>query len=322
MKKFANWIWIFLGALYGVMFRFGFELIPRAMQEPMSLAFLVATPFAVGAISIYGLRNTSLRILDMLFMPWLAVGLMLLGTAITFLEGSICIAIMSPLFLFISSIGGLLMGLALRWRKGKERPLLCVAIIPFLTLWAETYLDLTRSDITLSQTTVVKAQPETIWNEILTAKHIRANELPISITHMIGVPKPKEGINIRVNGDDIRFSVWEKGVHFKAKVINQEPLQFIKWHYIFSEDSFPKGSMDEHVAIGGKYFDLKDTAFKLEPIDEYKTRLTITARYKINSSINFYAVPASKLLGNDFIKTILGLYQQRSETTERSSNEI
>ena len=322
MKKFANWIWIFLGALYGVMFRFGFELIPRAMQEPMSLAFLVATPFAVGAISIYGLRNTSLRILDMLFMPWLAVGLMLLGTAITFLEGSICIAIMSPLFLFISSIGGLLMGLALRWRKGKERPLLCVAIIPFLTLWAETYLDLTRSDITLSQTTVVKAQPETIWNEILRAKHIRANELPISITHMIGVPKPKEGINIRVNGDDIRFSVWEKGVHFKAKVINQEPLRFIKWHYIFSEDSFPKGSMDEHVAIGGKYFDLKDTAFKLEPIDEYKTRLTITARYKINSSINFYAVPASKLLGNDFIKTILGLYQQRSETTERSSNEI
>ena len=70
---------------------------------------------------------------------------------------------------------------------------------------------------------------------------------------------------------------------------------------------------DDHVAIGGKYFDLHDTEFRLTPITENKTELTIHASYRINSAINFYAVPASRFLGGDFMRTILGLYKHRSE---------
>jgi hypothetical protein len=75
--------------------------------------------------------------------------------------------------------------------------------------------------------------------------------------------------------------------------------------------------MDDHVAIGGRYFDLQDTTFRLERTSG-GTRLGIVAHYRLTSSINFYAVPMAALLGRDFIDTILGLYKLRSERTMRS----
>lgn len=316
MKKNANWIWLLAGALYGLMMRFGFDFLDSASLGPMSLAFLIATPLVVGAISVYGLKDESPPIANMLFFPWLAILFMMLGAAVTLLEGSICIAIMSPLFLGASSVGGLIMGLSLRWFKGKDKKLLSITLFPFALFMGEEYIELPEDNLEIIQTVVVQATPATIWGEILSAKAIQPEELPLSIVHLIGVPKPLEGINVELNGEEIRFSIWEKGVNFRAKVTEKEDLHYIKWRYIFDSHSFPEGSMDEHVAIGGQYFDLQDTSFKLVPLDEKSTELTITAHYRISSSVNFYAVPVSKILGEDFIHTILTLYKKRSEQTE------
>ncbi len=282
----------------------------------MSLAVLIGTPLVVGAISVYGLKDETPTVQQMASVPLIAIGLMLAGSAITLLEGSICIAIMAPLFLLVSSIGGVLMGLGLRWVKGSKHKLLSIAFLPFAIFMSEDSIELTNRKIELTQSTIIQAQPMTIWQEIVTAKEIRSDELPFSLVHLIGVPKPLEGVNVQSNGEEIRYTRWEKGVNFKAKVIDKEELRFIKWKYIFHEGSFPKGTMDEHVAIGGEYFDLQDTAFKLEPIDHQHTRLTIIAHYRVSSRINFYAVPVSKLLGKDFINVILTLYKNRSEKAQ------
>ena len=71
--------------------------------------------------------------------------------------------------------------------------------------------------------------------------------------------------------------------------------------------------MDEHVEIGGRYFDLRDTTFNLSPLGEGRTRLEIVAHYRVTSSINLYAVPVARLLGHDFIHAIPVLYKGRSE---------
>jgi hypothetical protein len=92
----------------------------------------------------------------------------------------------------------------------------------------------------------------------------------------------------------------------------------ITWHYRFNAHSFPQGSMDEHVAIGGRYFDLDDTTFNLEPMPGGATRLEIVAHYRVSSAINFYAVPAAELLGRDFVSTILGFCKGRSERAEQA----
>ncbi|WP_189402813.1 hypothetical protein [Arenicella chitinivorans] len=308
-----KWPWFVGGAIYGVFLRFIFDVIPSSVEGPMSAAFLIGTPLIAGALTIYGHRDQAMKVTRMIVLPWVTTLLLLLGTAIALLEGAICIAIMSPLFLFLASLGGLMMGGCLYIRRRNTKPLLSVTLLPFVILFAEGSIPLTEHQMQLTESVVVEASAERIWNEIVSAKEIKPDELPVSLSHLIGVPKPLEGINRHTDGAEIRYSIWEKGVNFEAIVLEREPYQRIKWQYVFNENSFPKGSMDDHVAIGGKYFDLHDTEFTLTPITTNKTELTIHASYRINSAINFYAVPASRFLGGDFMRTILGLYKNRSE---------
>lgn len=174
-----------------------------------------------------------------------------------------------------------------------------------------------QQDVELRREVMVDASPATIWNEILAARTIRPEELPPSLTHMIGVPKPLEGINVRTRDGEVRFSRWERGVNFRARVTARKEYEYISWRYVFDEHSFPKGSMDDHVAIGGRYFDLHDTSFQLTPAPDGRTRLEIVAHYRVATSINAYAVPVAEILGRDFLDTILGLYRLRSEKAER-----
>src|SRR5579863_5731926 len=126
------WHWTLVGALYGVLMRVLFGTVPRPVAGVMSMAFLVVTPIVVGALTIYGIRSNRPSILAMIFRPWITVALMLLGYAVSLLEGSICLVIMSPLVLVFGSLGGLGMGLVLRYSSVRDSHLKVVVLLPLL----------------------------------------------------------------------------------------------------------------------------------------------------------------------------------------------
>lgn len=308
------WWWVIAGALLGVVLRIVFGALPKSMEGPMSLGFMAGTPLVVGALTVIGAPPERRTVLFLIFAPWAGIGLMLLGCAITLLEGSICLALMAPLFLAVGSLGGVLMGVALHFVPGAPSRMSAVAVLPLLMLAGEGHVPLPERHVELRRAVVVDASPATIWNQILTARSIEPEELPLSLTHMIGVPKPLEGINVRTENGEVRFSRWERGVNFRGFVTARKENESITWRYAFDDRSFPEGSMDEHVAIGGRYFDLRDTTFHLTPVSDGKTRLEIVAHYRVSTSINAYAVPVAAILGRDFLDTILGLYKHRSES--------
>jgi len=230
------------------------------------------------------------------------------------LEGAICIALLSPLFLILGSIGGIAMALALYVaRRRQQSHLKAVAILPLLLLALDNVVPLSTQELSVRQAVIVNAGPATIWRQILTARDIRPDEFPTSLTYLIGVPHPVEGINRETPEGEVRFSRWERGVAFQGLVTQRKENESITWRYRFDAHSFPPGSMDEHVAIGGRYFDLRDTTFKLHPLPGGRTELELVAHYRVTTSIGFYAVPAATLLGNDFVHSILTLYKNRSE---------
>lgn len=316
--KLPFWAWFLIGALLGIALRLLFGVLPLGMKGPMSLAFLVGTPLVVGAVTLVGTSREQRSWWFVIFAPWLTMLLMLLGCALAMLEGSICLALMAPLFFACASVGGLIMGAVLHYRDIRSAHVSAIAVLPLLMLLAELHLPLADRELELRREVVVEAGADTLWQQIHSARAIQAQELPPSLTHLIGVPRPLEGINVHTKDGEVRFSRWERGVHFRAQVTHSEPNRSVAWRYVFDADSFPAGSMDEHVAIGGRYFDLRDTTFNLTPLAGGRTRLQIVAHYRLSTTINAYAVPASTLLGNDFLDTILGLYKQRSETAERA----
>lgn len=309
------WAWILAGVAYGILMRVLFGLLPAWTDGAMSLGFLVGTPLAAGALSVWGVRRHRPGVLIMIVGPWLTIGLMLVGCSLAMLEGLICIALMSPLFLGLGSIGGLLMGGALALLGHRRGTLPAFALLPLLLVLGEQGMPMPDAERRVEHAVDIAAPPARVWAEILSARDIRADELPPSLTHAIGVPRPLEGVNLQVGEAEVRFSRWERGVTFRGIVTAREEARRIAWRYAFDDHSFPPGSMDDHVAIGGRDFDLHDTEFSLEPLADGGTRLRIVARYRVSSRINAYAVPVADLIGRDFVATILGLYKHRSERT-------
>jgi hypothetical protein len=102
----------------------------------------------------------------------------------------------------------------------------------------------------LHEVIVVHADPAVVWEQIISARSIRNDELPVSVVHLIGVPKPIDAENRGTGSSEVRYSQWEKGVHFTAAIVEKRNLESITWRYSFGPDSFPRGSMDEHVVLG------------------------------------------------------------------------
>ena len=313
----SRWyLWIFAGAGYGLFLRLLFGLLPNAFTANgvMSAGFMIGAPVVAGALSVAALPERKRTLPNAFFIPWAAVALMLAGSALTLLEGSICILMMAPIFLVFGSVGGILMYAiqAISDRRGTH--VSAFALLPALLLVGESFVDVRGEHLQISQSIIIDAAPQRVWREILDARDIRPHELPFSITHAIGVPRPVEGVNRLTEDGEVRYSVWERGVQFRGIVRERREHESIHWEYAFDSHSFPPGSMDDHVAIGGKFFNLKDTRFELREIRPGQTELLLTARYRVSSTINFYAVPAATVLGHDFVHTILGLYKFRSES--------
>ena len=153
-----------------------------------------------------------------------------------------------------------------------------------------------------------------MWAQLVSARNIEARELPTSVVHLIGVPRPVDAENRSTAAGEVRFSRWKKrGVHFTAAILERRERESITWRYAFAPDSLPPGAMDEHVALGGRYLDLGDTSFDLHALGDGTTRLEGDGRYRLTTPVNVYAVPVSRLLGRDLLRTLLKFYKGRAE---------
>lgn len=320
--------WLVLsGALYGLLMRFIFTLAPFswmpaprtdpliAATGPMMASFALLVPAIIGALSYYyyyyaeATKRTFWRSLFAGYLPTLCfVG----GTAILLLEGTICIAIALPLFMLMSSVGGALMWVFLKLKQPSPTGINSLLVLPLLMIPIESQFSLPTNNQTISETIFIQASPDKVWQLINHVDNIQPQELQAGLAYRIGVPLPLEGITVTENGARVRKSRWAKNVAFDEPISEWQENRFIKWTYRFMPESFPKGALDEHVEIGGKYFDLVDTSYQLTPIGE-NTRLDIVVHYRISTNFNWYANPLGKLLIDDSAKQILSFYKDRAE---------
>jgi hypothetical protein len=124
-----------------------------------------------------------------------------------------------------------------------------------------------------------------------------------------------EAVTVDTPQGRVRKLRWQRGVHFDEPIVAWDENRFIQWHYLFAADSIPAGALDEHVRIGGQYFDLLDTSYRLAP-EAGGTRLSIHVTYRVSTHFNWYAGTLARVLVNDSARTILGFYKQRSERGE------
>jgi hypothetical protein len=106
-----------------------------------------------------------------------------------------------------------------------------------------------------------------------------------------------------------------RGIRFDQVAEQWRPNEHVRWVYRFTDASFPPRALDDHVRIGGHYFDLIDTDYTLRPLGDGRTELRVRMRCRVSTMFNWYAEPIARWLIGNFEDVILGFYARRAEAT-------
>jgi hypothetical protein len=286
---------------------------PGHAYEPMMRSFVLLVPVLVGAVTVYLAERVKRRSWSYYF--WMGAGanaLLVLGALLIMIEGLICVILAAPLFGLIGGVAGLAMGAVCRWTQWPRRAIYGVAGLPLLLGGFEQYIPVPQDVHSVERAYVVPAPPDKIWPQLVRAENIRPSEIGGAWMYRIGVPLPLSAVTEVVAGREVRRITMEKGIHFDQVAADWEPNRRVRWLYQFSNDSFPAGALDDHVRIGGAYFDVLDTEYVLRPVAG-GTELRARMSYRVSTSFNWYARPVAEFLIGNFEEAALRFYSVRAE---------
>ena len=320
LRPWPNLFYLALGgAIYGVLMRlsfgmrlFGSPTVAGYASGAMLTSFLFLVPALIGALTVFRTPESQRGWGGALILPLLPTLLFVAGAAVLLIEGSICIIMALPIFLFMASFGGFVMWVVLRFFVPSRTTVGALLLLPLATGAFERHIPLPPA-IQVSDASVhIRATPTAIWQLINRATAISPDEMQEGWAFRIGVPHPIEAVTVETDNGRVRKLRWEQGVHFDEPILDWDENRYIRWRYEFAPDSIPPGALDEHVTIGGRYFDLIDTSYRLDPEGD-GTRLSIHVSYRVSTGFNWYAAWFARLLVDNSAQTILAFYQHRSE---------
>jgi hypothetical protein len=305
---------LMVGACTGLAIRgVAFDGDPGEPYAAMMASFIYLSPIVVGAITVYVAERYERRSWGYYFgAAFLANVLYVLGALLILIEGLICAILIIPLFALLGGVAGLLMGAVCRLTNWPRQTLYSVAVLPLILGFFEADMPLPTHIRTVERTTMIDAPVQIVWREINFSPHIAAEDVERAWIYQIGVPIPQSAITLQQPEGPVRTIRMSKNVYFEQHFLEWDAPRKARWKYKFSEDSFPAGALDEHVVIGGHYFDLQQGSFTLTPRSG-QTELSLSIRYRLSTQFNWYAGPIARALMGNLEETILGYYKTQSE---------
>jgi len=268
---------------------------------------------AIGATTAYIAERKCRRPWSYYFWaPFAANILFVLGTLAIFIEGLICAVVIVPVFATIGVVGGVIMGIVCRVTKWPRHALYGFAAVPLIFGDLEGNVATPSRLGSVERAVVIRAAPETVWHQIMNAREIRPEEMEQAWIFRIGVPLPLAGVVEPSPDGAVRKIRMGKDVHFDQVFTESRENRYVHWTYRLYPDSFLPYALDDHVVVGGYYFDVKDTSYILTPVGE-GTELRINMGYRVTTQFNWYAEPLADYLLRNFEQVVLEFYRRRSE---------
>jgi hypothetical protein len=311
---------IAIGAAYGLLMRGIFQVsyLPHwynQIFDVMSVAFVLVVPYCMGYLTIaIRAREGRVGYAARIFAPWLVVALGLLGCALAAWEGTICIVMMTPIALLLGSLGGLTAGHLVNPSRPKfsMTSMLVVALLPFVVGWTEPRVP-PREIRTVESDVLIHASPQIIWQNIERVPRIADDELPRSWNRSIGFPRPIEATLDHEGVGGVRHATFAGNVLFIETVDTWEPEKQLEFSIYADTSSIPPTTLDEHVTVGGPYFDVLHGEYVLEPQGDGETRLRLISRHRVSTDFNWYAQLWTDGVMRDVQQSILHVIKNRCE---------
>lgn len=300
-EMWSRWkVWLLsvaAGTLLGCIYRLfiDFNFLGGNLNSPawiMTIAFLVFVPLAMGYLSVNRYLRTApqedIVWHDWFFLPWASVLLTMLVSVLVKWEGYICLVFAGPIMLFFSLLGGVAASLA--WGKLKSRSpgTLSAFALPLLLLVVEAQIPNPHEIRSVNTEILIHAPAITVWNNIKSVRAIDSAELPLSWVSRIGFPSPVAAVLSHEGVGGVREAGFTGGLVFIETVNRWEPEQDLRFSIHANTKSIPPSTLDEHVTIGGAFFDVLDGEYKLEQRPD-GILLHLSSRERLSTHFNPYA---------------------------------
>lgn len=310
------------GAIYGIAVRLAILLKGRFAGRAetaawvMSIGFIVGVPIAIAWIGEATLEQDGESHWGRwLIFPWLPMFVAEAVLLLFVVEGFICIVMAIPITMIAGSIGGVIAGLFYRNRKrNKTVSLACAAVLPLLFAGIESTLQPPTRTETADTSIVIHADETTVWNNIKTVPAIRPNEVKPSWSHRIGFPLPIAATLDREGVGGVRNASFQGNLVFIETVNDWQPNHQLGFTIKADTANIPPTTLDEHVTIGGRYFDVLDGQYRLEPIANGNIRLHLVSHQRLSTDFNVYAALWTTAIMRDLQNSILDVIKHRCES--------
>jgi len=177
-------------------------------------------------------------------------------------ETLICIVMLLPIYLPLSTLGGAIGGY-IRSNYCEKTNLGvtgCFTLLPFMVIPIELPLEEPTLNYTYTNSVLIEADKSHVWKTLPTLENIQPEELAWNLSHFIGLPKPVSAQTPHMNVGSMRDLRWEKGVHFQEEITEIKENRLLAYDVHVDQESMKIAGLDTHIVVGDKYFDVTSKA--------------------------------------------------------------
>ncbi|MDU0369490.1 hypothetical protein ACFPAF_03720 [Hymenobacter endophyticus] len=301
-------------------FVFGSDIL-NAGGGLLMLCFLLLIPMALGAVTAHFTPGYMSRTWRAVWGPLCTVLLFLFCALLFHLEGLICVLIISPLFLFTSWLGAILYLAITNNKPDKNRTytVAVFALLPFLLAPLEAQLNAPTDNRRVENTILIQAPAAVVWQHIIRVPPIQAHDLGPSLVDKIGFPRPVEATLSHEGVGGVRRATFERGVEFIETVDLWEPQRRLSFSIVPNTATIPPTTFDEHVTVGGRFFDVLRGTYELQPAGPGRTHLVLYSQQRLSTRLNPYAGLWTDYVMSEIQRRILEVIKRRCEADQQST---
>lgn len=299
---------------YGVLIRVVSDLkIGADFLGVMSVAFISIVPMVVGYLAVRPLDRPTWGMA--LIFPWVPTIVIAVITGVIGYEGAICIIMAMPILLINASIGGAI-ALLLGRRRLTRGPSVTAAVVVFPLLFSlvERRIPEVYEYRVVENTIDIKASAHGVWRQIVSVPEIRRDEMPGNPLFLrMGFPRPLSAEIDREEVGGVRRARFAGGVLFLETVTDLTVDSLLSFRIAAQADSILPSTLDEHVTIGGPYFDVLQGTYRIEALGPDSVRLRLTSRLRVSTHFNWYAALWADAVMGSIQRNILEVEKVRAE---------
>jgi hypothetical protein len=228
----------------------------------------------------------------------------------------ICVFIALPIFLVMSSLGGLAVFVYFKLSKksgASEAGLMSLLLLaPFAITPLENQFLAQDSFRVVHSQIEINADPETVWRNIIRVPEISAAERRFSFFHLAGLPSPVQATLTFDGVGGVRRGQWEDGLAFIETISDWRLYESYTMQMEAETGQLKPSPLPLH-EIGGRYFDVIEGKYSLEPVGEDKVILHFNSTHRLSTGFNFYAGLWTDFFMGDVQNYILQIVKARCE---------